>query len=143
MMPLELFARMAAQRNGLDEALVCAVVEQESDWNTWAIRAEPEFDVRYEKPLHLVATEEWTRSMSWGLMQLMGETARERGFTDAIPELLDPGTGLQWGCVQLKAMLHLAAGDIKKALLFYNGGKNKQYPDEVLARKPKYEGVST
>ncbi len=36
-------ARRAAAAQSLDPALVCAVVEQESAWNPWAIRYEPLF----------------------------------------------------------------------------------------------------
>jgi len=31
-------AQRAAEAEGLDAALVCAVVEQESGWNPWAMR---------------------------------------------------------------------------------------------------------
>jgi soluble lytic murein transglycosylase-like protein len=34
-------ARKAAAAQSLDPALVCAVVEQESAWNPWAMRYEP------------------------------------------------------------------------------------------------------
>jgi soluble lytic murein transglycosylase-like protein len=39
---LVLLARRA-EEEGLEPALVCAVVEQESNWNPWAIRYEPRF----------------------------------------------------------------------------------------------------
>ena len=48
-------------------ALVCAVIEQESAWNTHAIRYEPGFRTRYVAPLGLPPTEEVARSISWGL----------------------------------------------------------------------------
>jgi soluble lytic murein transglycosylase-like protein len=77
-------ARAAAAAHSLDPALVCAVVEQESAWNSWAIRFEPGFLARYVAPLHaagkISATEAYARSFSWGLMQVMGQVAREHGF---------------------------------------------------------------
>lgn len=132
-------AQSAAARHGLDPVLVCAVVEQESEWNPWAIRAEPAFDERYVKPMHKTPTEEWARSMSWGLLQVMGEVAREHGYTGDLPALCDAGTGLEWGCVHLKAKLAAAAGDVTKGLLAWNGGKNPTYAAEVLARFKNYE----
>lgn len=136
---LIVFAKETAQRHGLDPVLVCAVVEQESTWDTWAIRAEPAFDERYVKPMHKTPTEEWARSMSWGLMQLMGEAARERGYTGPIAALCDPATGLEWGCIHLKGKLQAAGGDVAKALLLWNGGGNPNYPSEVLARLKNYQ----
>jgi soluble lytic murein transglycosylase-like protein len=77
-------ARAAALAHSLDPALVCAVVEQESAWNPWAIRYEPGFLARYVAPLFtagkISATEAYARSFSWGLMQVMGQVAREHGF---------------------------------------------------------------
>jgi soluble lytic murein transglycosylase-like protein len=77
-------ARAAALAHSLDPALVCAVCEQESAWNPWAIRYEPGFLARYVAPLFtagkISATEAYARSFSWGLMQVMGQVAREHGF---------------------------------------------------------------
>jgi transglycosylase-like protein with SLT domain len=51
--PLDLLvlAHAAASRHALDPALVCAIVEQESAWNPWAIRYEPAFFAKYIGPL--------------------------------------------------------------------------------------------
>lgn len=45
--PLVTLARKAAASQSLDPALVCAVVEQESNWNPWAMRYEPAFFSKY------------------------------------------------------------------------------------------------
>jgi len=123
----------------VDPALVCAVVEQESGWEPWAIRYEPAFYDRYISVLHLLnPTEAHARAFSWGLMQLMGQVARELGYSGKIAKLLDPEIGLHWGCKHLSNKLRSAAGDVTKALLLWNGGGNQNYPAEVLARLPKY-----
>src|SRR5665213_3230992 len=88
-------ARQIAGEHSLEPALVCAVIEQESAWNPWAVRYEPGFLSRYVAPLYtagkLSAMEAYTRSMSWGLMQVMGQVAREFGFKEAsLVELCDP-----------------------------------------------------
>ena len=137
-------ARAAAGAHGLDPALVCAVVEQESAWNTWAVRYEPGFLARYVAPLYTAgkigATEAYTRAMSWGLMQVMGQVAREQQLPDVtpIPQLCDPATGLEYGCRVLKAKLAAAGGDVQRALLLWNGGANNAYPAQVLARVAGY-----
>jgi soluble lytic murein transglycosylase-like protein len=133
-------AKDQAKKMGLDPALVCAVVEQESNWNLWAIRAEKGFETRYIDPLGLKnMTEVFARSMSWGLMQLMGEVAREMGFTGTyLSQLCDPPIGLLWGCKKLAQCLDAKGGDPEKALLMWNGGGNPNYANEVLARIKKY-----
>jgi soluble lytic murein transglycosylase-like protein len=132
-------AKAMATAHDLAPELVCAVVEQESNWDTWAVRMEPAFYERYEKPKNLSDTEEYTRSMSWGLMQVMGETARGVGFTSRFfSQLCDPLTGLEIGCRVLKAKLALVNNCEHDGLLRYNGGGNHAYPDQVLARKHKY-----
>jgi soluble lytic murein transglycosylase-like protein len=136
-------ARSIAAAHGLEPALVCAVVEQESAWNPWAVRYEPGFLSRYVAPLYtagkLSATEAYTRSMSWGLMQVMGQAARESGFTgQSLAELCDPETSLEFGCQILAAHFARARGDVTAALLAWNGGASSHYPVEVLARTKNY-----
>jgi soluble lytic murein transglycosylase-like protein len=136
-------ARHIACEHALDPALVCAVIEQESAWNPWAVRYEPGFLSRYVAPLYttgkLSATEAYTRAMSWGLMQVMGQVAREFGFKEAsLSELCDPETGIEFGCRILAARMSRAKGDVPSALLAWNGGANANYPAEVLARKRNY-----
>lgn len=133
-------ARAAAARHGLDPALVCAVVERESGWNQWALRYEPAFRVRYVAPLKLPVNEEIARSISWGLMQVMGQVAREAEFQGSfLSELCDPETGLEWGCTVLAKKLAYAGGDSTKALQLWNGGGNAEYAAQVLARTNQYE----
>lgn len=132
-------AKAAALAAKLDPALVCAVCEQESGWNPLAIRYEPAFHNAYIVKLRLPSTEDISRAISWGLMQLMGETARELGFKGAfLSELTDPVVGLTWGCEKLKRGLSLS-GHVTPALQIYNGGSNKLYAGQVLARMPKYQ----
>ena len=45
-------ARHAAETRALDPGLVCAVIEQESAWNPWAMRYEPAFFTKYVAPLY-------------------------------------------------------------------------------------------
>ena len=136
-------ARKAAASQSLDPPLVCAVVEQESGWNPWAIRYEPAFFSKYVAPLYtnnkIAATEAYARGFSWGLMQVMGQVAREAGF-DALflSALCDPEQGLVVGCKVLRKKLEAMSGDTTRALLAWNGGGNPAYAAQVLARRAHY-----
>lgn len=129
-----------AAKYGLATELVAAVIEQESGWNNWAIRYEQGFYDRYVGPLNLSDTAGRSRAFSWGLMQLMGEVAREIGFTGQfLSELCDPDTGVDWGCKKLKACMDKHVGNEAAALAAYNGGSNLSYAPQVIARKEKYK----
>ncbi len=131
-----------ARLANLDPALVCAIVEQESNWDPWAVRYEPAFDRRYILPMRLRPTLEILRSCSWGLMQVMGETARDNGFGDSPVTLLEPSTGLLIGCHVLSGDMDRAKGVLTDALLRWNGGANPSYADQVLARRANYKAVA-
>jgi hypothetical protein len=144
--PLELIslAKSIAEKEACEPAIVCGIVEQESAWNTWAIRYEPKFFAKYVAPLYTQgkitsATEAWARGFSWGPMQLMGEVAREIGYSGPLPQLCEFSTGVTWGCRLWKKKLSIAKGDIPHALLIWNGGSNKEYPGQVLARMERYK----
>lgn len=136
-------AKVAAATAGLDSVLVCAVIEQESSWDTWAYRYEPAFFKNYVVGLYTAGkidlTEAEMRATSWGLMQLMGQCAREDGYTGKfLSTLCDPATGIEWGCKHLVRKMAAARNDPARALQLWNGGGNPNYAAEVLARMPKY-----
>ena len=132
-------AHVAAKKHALDPALVCAVIEQESAWDPHAIRYEPAFRMRYVAPLGLPPTEEIARSISWGLMQVMGQVARERGFTgNFLSALCDAAAGLDIGCSVLASKLTAAGGEVAQALARWNGGASATYAPDVLACISKY-----
>jgi soluble lytic murein transglycosylase-like protein len=132
-----------AGRFNLPVELVAAVILQESRGDAFAIRYEPLFFVRYidgKKLNHYVpktispTTERHSRAMSWGLMQIMGETARQFGFDgESLAELVEPETNIEIGCRILSRHSEKTA-DMEATLLRYNGGGNKSYPKEVIGR---------
>ncbi len=133
-------ARSIAATFNLDPALVCAMCEHESaGWNVWAIRYEPAFFRKYIEPMNLSETEKHARSFSYGLMQVMGQVAREYGFDGKyLTELCDPTINIDYGCRKLARCMKLTKGDVREALLKYNGGGNPKYPDLVLHYYSKY-----
>jgi soluble lytic murein transglycosylase-like protein len=136
-------ARRAAAAQSLDPALICAVVEQESSWNPWSMRYEPAFFAKYVAHLYtnnkITASEAYARGFSWGLMQVMGQVAREMGFDGLfLSALCDPEQGLAVGCKLLRKKLDAMDGDTTRGLLAWNGGANPAYPGQVLARRAHY-----
>ncbi len=106
-------ARQFAEANKIDPTLVCAVIEQESAWDPRAIRYEGAFRARYVAPLGLPPTEEIARSISWGLMQVMGQVAREHGFTERfLSSLCEPAVGISVGCVVLASKIAAAGREV-------------------------------
>ncbi len=107
------------------------------------MRYEPLFFAKYVAFLYtnnkIGASEAYARGFSWGLMQVMGQVARESGF-DALflSALCDPEQGLAVGCKVLRKKIDAMAGDTTRGLLAWNGGSNPAYPAQVLARKPHY-----
>lgn len=136
-------ALATANRHKLDPRLVCAVIEQESAWDAFAIRFEPAFLARYVSLLGLNPTEEIARSTSWGLMQVMGQVARENGFADrSLAELCLPEHGLEIGCTVLARKIAVADGDSARALMLWNGGGNQGYAADVLRKMENYSAQS-
>jgi soluble lytic murein transglycosylase-like protein len=138
---LQKIAVAAALNAGLDPALMCALIAHESaGWKQYAVRYESGFYARYIDSMKgLNPTEKTLRATSFGLCQIMGQTARELGFGgDYLTELLDPLENCKFGCRKLKACLDNEGQDVRRALLRYNGGGNAHYPDLVLIHYKDY-----
>jgi soluble lytic murein transglycosylase-like protein len=136
-------ARKAAASQSLDPALVCAVVEQESSWNPWAMRYEPAFFAKYVAHLYtnnkITASEAYARGFSWGLMQVMGQVAREMGFDGTfLSATCDPELGLAIGCKLLRKKLDAMDGDTTRGLLAWNMNGDASYPSRVMACQAHY-----
>lgn len=135
----------ASEQTGISSALIAAVIHQESRGQVYAIRYEPGFYRKYlekktrEQLIGFVPsaasldTELYGRACSYGLMQVMGNTMRERGFKGQfLTELLDPATNIRLGSEFLQTLL-LRHKTTEKALQRWNGGGNPEYAKQVLA----------
>jgi soluble lytic murein transglycosylase-like protein len=136
-------ADATAQRYGLEPALVKALCEQESNWNPWAVRYEPAFYTKYVVPSlevgHFGSTEGRARAISWGLMQVLGQVAREYGFGGPfLSELCDPAVGLDIGCKYFSVLMGKTSNDVDAALVRWNGGGRPSYGAEVKSRLTTY-----
>lgn len=140
---------LATSRFGLDPDLVAAQVQVESNEDPWAWNPEPGYrylwDVKRWRPFRTLTLQElgdekppsdfsslagdpdqewWGQQASWGLMQVMGGVAREKGFRGPyLTMLCDPKTNIALGCQILAELLNWSHGNLDQALSAYNGGK--------------------
>lgn len=142
--PWALLIKKSADLRAIDPYLLGGLVITESGGQQYAQRVERGFWTRYgEGILRWVkgtttrADDKWVQypdiyCSSMGLCQVMLQTAVEHGFTYAYPgELFDPERNLEVACKILSKMRDRAGGDMYKALLFYNGGGDPEYPVRV------------
>jgi hypothetical protein len=164
-----------AARYHLEPELIAAIIYQESKGKVSAFRYENGFYLRYVATKtrsslqgHVpgdisLATEKRARAFSFGLMQIMGQTARENHYAKTWFELFEPEININLGCFYYRSLLdrdvNLTIAEARKhkffkkflakvphtedeqkiralmALLRYNGGGNLEYPLEVWGHK--------
>ncbi len=124
--------KIKAEEFGVDPDLVQAFVFVESSGNPTATRYEANFYKKYIQPmLHqnaITPHEAIGRATSWGLMQIMGQVAREKGFKGEFEELYEPGVGLTWGLKHLKHFIDKYP-DLDDAITSYNAGSPRKNGD--------------
>lgn len=146
---LNLINAIAAQ-HGLPTTLVQAIVQVESNGRPWAVRYEPGFFSRYVEGRQPAVyapcsrdTEEHLRACSFGLMQIMGQTARELGFRGVyLTELCDPGVGLEWGCRLLAALVVRHHGQLTRVAAAYNAGSVRLTPQGEFVNQAYVDRVA-
>jgi len=126
---------------GLDARLLEGQVFQESSDQADAFRFEPAFYRRYVKdnPAAKAAQYGPLAACSYGLLQIMLETAVEFGFTGQPWDLFRPSVGLAAGARYLAHLRDLHGGDMTAALLAFNGGGDPTYPQRVLQRESELD----
>jgi len=139
----------AADAHHLPPGLVLAIVQVESNGRAAAVRYEPAFFGRYvEGKVHQVyapcsrVTEERLRAFSFGLMQIMGQTARDLGFKGVyLTELCAPEIGLDWGCRYLAKQVLRYSGNLEAATAAYNAGSARWLPNRQFANQEYIDKV--
>jgi len=137
----------------LDPFLLAAVACQESECNPMATRVEPDFEWIPEPEEMFVprgcnkTTEFWHRKTSWGAWQMMGQVLRELGFNALFPLIChDMHLAAHYAAKFLEGKIKWATDKggwrhekdpVRAALLRYNGGGYRAYPDKVLEWRDK------
>lgn len=121
---------------------ISAVTRFEKDYR-WLVK--PEF---YAGSLGIsLATEIMAQSHSYGLMQIMGGTARSLGYHGYLSQLIDPAAGLHYACDYLVSLMGRFP-KIEDAISAYNEGSphdndhdgkvdNHEYVDHVMRNYAK------
>lgn len=143
-------ARGVSGRN-LD--LVAAIVTVESTWNPFAYRFEPKLHKRVVQDVTLNTalamkiaalaraqrfspdSEVVLQCSSFGLMQILGSTARGEGFDGYLPELFQPEIGLEWGIKHLQLLQARKGYSETDAIAAYNYGHVKKLADGSYANQ--------
>jgi soluble lytic murein transglycosylase-like protein len=138
-----------SKEHGIELELILAFIEVESSFYPFAFRFEPKWRVaRTDDQIRQVAlhnnlsesTERIELMSSFGVMQVMGEVARELGYTGRLTDLFDPVYGIQYGCLKLKKCLEKYPNNQDDAIAAYNAGvptmtgggyKNQAYVDAI------------
>ncbi len=138
-----------------DPLLIAAFVAQESGGVPQRCRFEPAWKFynapeKFAKSLGIsYETEKEQQMFSYGLMQVMGATARDMGYIGYLNDLCIPDIGLSVGCKFLaeKAKKYPAAGDLISS---YNMGTprkdaqgryvNQKYVDDLLKHMQALQG---
>jgi Transglycosylase SLT domain len=118
--------RVVAQECRIPSDILYAQIMVESNGDPFAFRYEDQFFegyIRYNT--HAKAYKYGPiAACSFGLLQIVLETAMENGFDGNPWDLFIPRVGLLWGARHLSALYHgWADEDIDRALAAYNGGK--------------------
>jgi hypothetical protein len=114
--------------HGLPVNLVRTICTVESSNDPSAFRYEPGYRWLIGDKLTMNVTEKFGQMCSWGIMQVMGAVARERGYTGHFPGLCNVETGLEYGCRHL-AHLYKRYSNWPDAIAAYNAGSPRKGPD--------------
>lgn len=132
-------------------SLVGGIINAESSWDSERIKHEPGYRwLVKQKPVYPCdqATEQMQQMTSWGLGQIMGAVARERGYVQAYcTGLLIPAINVEYVCRHLAWILKRMPR-LEDAASAYNDGDmleetdspaNKAYVAKVMAEAARLQ----
>lgn len=147
MAPIIPIINEAAARFGMNRYLIQAFIVVESSGNPKAVRFERQFTYLSNPASHAKSlgitedTERVFQKTSWGLMQVMGGTARDLGYEGPLTDLLEPELGIFWGCRYFQARCSQYV-QLLDQIAAYNAGqvkrtevgtyRNQRYVDKMI-----------
>ncbi len=145
-LPLNLIYCVASDFK-LNAYLVASICHVESGGELWKTRYEPGYrwtvsPEKFSKILKISdATERNNQQTSWGLLQIMGGTARYCGYQDDIPKLARARDGLLWGCKYLRNLTD-KYDTVDKVIAAYNAGSPRLNKDGQFVNQTYVDKVS-
>lgn len=148
---VELYSKKFAEEYKVELALVKAIIRQESNNDTNAMRYEKHLrkQIWYTK---LLTADEKTNTYSYfsmGCMQVLFGIAKSEGFKGKPYELLEPKLSIAYGVLHLKTLIHRYYY-LDQVISAYNQGTpkkddkgkfcNQYYVDRVLKYYKEYGG---
>ena|ERR1700679_2941386 len=137
---------------GVEANFVRAIIQQESNWDIYAMRYEPEWS--YFFPFHsnsTADTETALQQFSYGLGQLMGSVYRELGYKDSFGQIFNVETQIFYLCKNLEKISNKTKKP-DEIFACYNGGvgallkekdgkfPNQAYVDSAMSHLISYRG---
>ncbi len=144
---LRAIVRREAEEQALSAPLIEAIVTVESRWNPWALRYERDFSYVVDADKHArfsqitPDTERTLQRMSFGLMQVMGGTARSIGYIGPLAVLLDPDVNIHWGARYFKRITQTYPL-VTDQIAAYNAGRARRDLGGVYVNQAYVEKVS-
>ena len=137
--------------------LVLGIIEAESGGGPHATRVHATYPytmMQAKRPAGCsVDMERMCQKTAWGLMQVIGATARELGFDGWLSELVSPETNIRLGIEFLRRKMsqYFERDGIEGVAAAYNGGAprrrpdgkfvNQSYVDKVMEAAKRFEAV--
>lgn len=133
---LEQMADAIALDHLIDPTFLKALIDVESDWNTFKVVFDPRYiwvkDVKFLSDW-IGCTQETMRMMqqtTYGLMQIVGVNAYTIGYKGWLTQMLDPRTNLEWGCKILQQKQKKFGDDPATLYASYNGGSPRKFESD-------------
>lgn len=139
--------------------LVLAIIEIESGGDPYAAKINPTYPytmMQAKRPAGCsVDVERMFQKTAWGLMQVMGATARGLGFDGWLSELVVPETNVRLGIEFLgrKMSQYFERDGIEGVVAAYNGGAprrrpdgkfvNQTYVDRAMGAAKRFEAIAS
>lgn len=122
------YIRLESQAQGVDKALIKAIIQMESERYAFAFRYEPQLKHQswYLKLLSPEEKKDDYSYCSYGLMQVLFGIAKSLGYKGSPLNLHKPAFSIHYGVKLLKQLLKRYHGEIKDVIAAYNQGSNKK-----------------
>jgi len=146
-LPLDLIEKYSKEYR-LDKNWIIAIIMKESEDKEFSSRYEPSWKYLWfyrenaERLGISQSTEKVHQQTSWGIMHIVGGTARELQYKGMLPALGTNDLSLKYGCMYLRKQLE-KYGTYRLAVAAYNAGSARHGKGGMLYNEKYLDQVST